>query len=287
MPAEPLPREELIEQVYFFKTYRERLQENLPAQEILQTIREEILATTRMPLAIDYLYDEIKHHGRISDGMQRLSHYFTPFQTCVITAAEDEKAKFDPTIALQILEREADYRSNEPRPAGLFIYQFECIARNRIGYDAGLQSIADDPFYDDEWKSWIQMVKRNLGTRDFADFIFAYSEFALGEYRKQVRDDEAELKQPLLFDVQEGRIAKANRDKDPLYMFAALQRHLNYPKVPRGKRKSDEPAIHPALEARLVRLEKRLQLLEMEQKNALDLSEFYKNPPDFSKDEPT
>lgn len=285
MPAEPLPREELIEQVYFFKTYRERLQENLPAQEILQTIREEILATTRMPLAIDYLYDEIKHHGRISDGMQRLSHYFTPFQTCVMTAAEDEKAKFDLTIALQILEREAEYRSDEPRPAGLFIYQFECISRNRIGYDAGLQSIADDPFYDEEWKSWILMVRRNLGTRDFADFVYAYSEFAQGEYRKKVRDDTAELKQPLLFDVQEGRIAKANRDKDPLYMFGALQRHLNYPKVPRGKRKSGESPFHPALEARLLRLEKRLQLLEMEQKNALDLSEFYKNPPDFSEEQ--
>lgn len=281
MTAEPLPREELIEQIYFFRTYRDRLLENLPAQEILQTIREEILATTRLPLAIDYLYDEIKHHGRISDGMKRLSHYFTPFQTCVMTSAEDEKARFDLTIALQILEREAEYRSNEPRPAGLFIYQFECISRNRIGYDAGLQSIAEDPFYSEEWKSWIQMIKRNLGTRDFADFIYIYSEFALGEYRRQVRDESAEMKQPILFDVQEGRIAKANRLKDPLYMFAALQRHLNYPMVPRSKRKSDESPFPPALEARLSRLEKRLHLLEAEQKNSLDLSEFYKKPPDI------
>lgn len=281
MTAEPLPREELIEQIYFFRTYRDRLLENLPAQEILQTIREEILATTRLPLAIDYLYDEIKHHGRISDGMKRLSHYFTPFQTCVMTSAEDEKARFDLTIALQILEREAEYRSNEPRPAGLFIYQFECISRNRIGYDAGLQSIAEDPFYSGDWKAWIQMIKRNLGTRDFADFIYAYSEFALGEYRRQVRDERAELKQPILFDVQEGRIAKANRLKDPLYMFAALQRHLNYPMVPRSKRKSDESPFHPALEARLSRMEKRLHLLEAEQKNSLDLSEFYKKPPDI------
>lgn len=281
MTAEPLPREELIEQIYFFRTYRDRLLENLPAQEILQTIREELLATTRLPLAIDYLYDEIKHHGRIGDGMKRLSHYFTPFQTCVITSAEDEKARFDLAIALQILEREAEYRSNDPRPAGLFIFQFECISRNRIGYDAGLQSIADDPFYSEDWKSWVRMIKRNLGARDFADFIYAYSEFALGEYRRQVRDETAELKQPILFDVQEGRIAKANRFKEPLYMFAALQRHLNYPQVPRSKRKSEESPFHPALEARLSRLEKRLYLLEAEQKNTLDLSEFYKKPPDI------
>ncbi|MBD3673666.1 MAG: hypothetical protein HUJ26_09100, partial [Planctomycetaceae bacterium] len=162
MTAEPLPREELIEQIHFFKTYRERLEQNLPAQEILQTIREEILATTRLPLAIDYLYDEIKHHGQISKGMRQLSHYFTPFQTCVMTAAEEDKARFDLPIGLLILEREAEYLSQEPRAAGLFIYQFECISRNRIGYDPGLRAIADDPFYSQDWRDWHLMVKRNL-----------------------------------------------------------------------------------------------------------------------------
>ena len=48
-----LDREEYIEQAYFFRVYRERLQENVPSQEILQTIQEEILATTRLPMAID------------------------------------------------------------------------------------------------------------------------------------------------------------------------------------------------------------------------------------------
>lgn len=278
MSSELLPREELIEQIHFFKTYRERLEQNLPAQDILQTIREEILATTRLPLAIDYLYDEIKHHGEISKAMRQLSHYFTPFQTCVMSSAEEEKARFDLPIALQILEREAEYLCEEPRAAGLFIYQFECISRNRIGYDAGLQAIADDPFYSSEWRDWILMVKRNLGTRDFADFIYQYSEFALAEYRRQSRDESVELGRPMLFDVQEGRIAKANRKNEPLYMFGALQRHLNYPKVPRAKRKSDESPFSPALEARLTRIEKRIQLLELEQKNSLDLSQFYEKP---------
>ena len=129
------------------------------------------------------------------------------------------------------------------------------------------------------------MVKRNLGTRDFADFIYLYSEFALGEFRRQKRDESATFDKPLLFDVQEGRIAKANRSNDPLYMFAALQRHLNYPKVPRTKRKQDEAPFPPELEARLTRIEKRIQLIEMEQKNAVDLSEFYKKPTDFGSQE--
>ncbi|MDB4637390.1 hypothetical protein OAF24_00665 [bacterium] len=284
MNSDPLPREELIEQVYFFRTYRERLAQNLPAQEILETIREEILATTRMPFAIDFLYDEIKLHGKISTGMERLSHYFRPFQTCVMSAAEEDKARFDLPIALQILEREAEYLCGEPKPAGLFIFQFECISRNRIGYEAGLTAISEDPFFSQDWREWVKMVKRSLGTRNFSDFIYLYSEFALGEHRRQQRDEEATLDRPMLFDVQEGRIAKANRSNDPLYMFAALQRHLNYPIVPRSKGRSDESPFPPALEARLTRIEKRIQLIEMEQKNSVDLSEFYQKPTDFGEE---
>ena len=74
MRAPILDREEYIEQAYFFRVYRERLQENVPSQEILQTIQEEILATTRLPMAIDFLRTEILHSGRISDAMQRLPH---------------------------------------------------------------------------------------------------------------------------------------------------------------------------------------------------------------------
>ena len=87
-----LDREEYVEQQYFFRIYRERLQQNVPSQEILQTIQEEILATTRLPLAIDFLRTEILHTGRISDAMARLTHYFTPFQAFVMSRAEDDVA---------------------------------------------------------------------------------------------------------------------------------------------------------------------------------------------------
>lgn len=66
MSTPPLDREEYVEQEYFFRVYRERLLESVPSQEILQTIHEELLATTRLPLAIDFLRAEILHHGRIS-----------------------------------------------------------------------------------------------------------------------------------------------------------------------------------------------------------------------------
>lgn len=285
MPSAPLGREEYIEQAYFFRVYRERLDEDLPAQEILSSVYEEILATTKLPMALEFLKGEILLNGRISDGMAHLSHYFAPFQTFVISQAEEERAKFDQRIALQILEREAEYRAESPTPAGLFIYQFESIARNRLGYDKGMAAMAEDPLYDDNWRNWILKTRLRLGTTEFADMIYYRSEYFVQERRRTTGRSDYEPSAPILFGSQEGRIAKANRGKDPLYLFAALQRQLGYPSVPRSKRADEEEQLPPALEQRFVRLEKRIQLLESETKGKLDLSEFYAKPPPF-KDEP-
>lgn len=269
-----LDREEYIEQEYFFRVYRERLDENLPSQEILQIVHEEILATTRLPLAIDFLRGEILLTGRISDGMKHLSHYFTPFQSFVMTRAEDDRSRFDQRTALAILEREAKYRAESPPPAGLFIFQFECLARNRLGYEQGMQAMAGDPFYEEVWQNWINRTRLHLGSVDFADLVFYRSEYYRQERIK--RDAQrAEQDPPPLFGVAEGRIARANRGRDPLYMFAALQRQLDYPSVPRPPRQSDKPIIHPVLEYRLHQLETRLKIIELESKNEFDLSKFY------------
>lgn len=274
-----LDREEYIEQAYFFRAFGERLDENLPSQEILEGIREEILATTKLPLALDVLRGELMHEGKLSQGMLHLAHYFTPFQAFVMQKAEEDKSKFDQRTALMVLEREARYRSDNPTQAGLFVYQFECLARNRLGYDRGLEAVADDPLFDEEWRDWIRKVRMRLGENDFADLIYYRSDWYVEEKRRQGRDEHPSTK-PMLFGRQEGRIAKANRGKDPLYLFAALQRQLNYPAVPRVKA-GDLLKLHPQLENRLQRLEKRLQLLEGESQGKLDLSEFYANPPKF------
>src|SRR6516225_4533052 len=105
--APVLDREEYIEQAYFFRTFRERLVENLPAQEVLERIHEEILATTRLPYAIQFLATELKHSGELASGFTRLPHYFTPFQAFVIGQAEKEGQRFPLATALLVLEREA------------------------------------------------------------------------------------------------------------------------------------------------------------------------------------
>ena len=279
-----LDREEYIEQAYFFRTFLERLNEDLPSQEILASIREEILATTKLPLALDVLRGELMLKGKLCEGMTLLSHYFAPFQAFVMQQAEQDRTKFDQRVAFQILEREAKYRSETASPAGLFVYQFECLARNRLGYHDGMAAIAADPMFDADWRDWIRKARQQLGTVEFADLIYYRSEFFVEERRKTSGPDYVSST-PILFGRQEGRIARANRGKDPLYLFAALQRHLGFPTVPRSQG-AGEFKLHPLLELRISRLEKRLQLLESESQGKLDLSEFYVKSPEFTDDEP-
>ena len=176
-----LDREEYVEQAYFFRTFRERVAENLPSQEVLATLDQEILTTTRLPIAVQFLATEIKHSGLLASGFERLTHYFHPFQGFVVRQAEEEKLKFSMSTALLVLEREATYRANNVTKQGLFVYQFETICRNRLGYWDGLTAMSEDPFYDAAWKAYLEAVRKEVGVVDFADLVYYRSEFAVTE----------------------------------------------------------------------------------------------------------
>jgi hypothetical protein len=269
-----LDREEYIEQAYLFRVLGERMSREMATQELLALIKEEVLSTTKLPMAIDFLASELRHVGTISSAMARLPHYFTPFQTFVAAEAENERGRFDLNVALKILEREALYRAENPPPQGIFLYQFECLSRNRLGYDKGLEAIARDPVFDDAWREWILIVRRQVGIVDFGDMVYVRSQqFAKDRLRKN--PDAESLPKPPLFGEKEGRIAWANRGKDPLLLFAALHRQLGYPIVPKPEPIDQTPLILPQLLRRVERMETRIKLLEEEQKGGIDLSKFY------------
>ena len=255
-----LDREEYIEQAYFFHAFRERLLDGMPAQEVLARVGEELLSTTRLPLAISFLATEIKVRGLMGPAMARISHYFTPFQTHVVGQAELDVSRFPVDQALLILEREAKYRADGPSTAGLFVYQFEALSRNRLGYGSGLEAIAGDPAYDDDWREYIHQLRARLGDVDFADLIFVRSAYLVTERRRTQPDYQP--KYPILFGEKEGKIARANRGRDPLYLFSALQRQLGYPEVPRLKRPDEAEARIALLEQRVAMLENRLKATE-------------------------
>jgi hypothetical protein len=272
-----LEREEYIEQAYFFRTLRERMfEEQIPTQVVLERVHEEILAISRLPMAIQFIATELKHSGLLASGFAKLPHYFTPFQTYVVEQAEDERNRFSIDIAFLVLEREASYRAAAPTPQGLFVYQFETLSRNRLGYEVGLRRIRDDSQYDDTWKGFIDFVRRQIGAVEFADLVYLRSAWYVTDQRRQTPDYQPPV--PPLFGEKEGRIAKANHGRDPLYLFAALQRQLNYPEVPRIKPKDDLTARLLAMQAKIKELEARLKLVESEQRGKVDLSEFMAKP---------
>ncbi len=263
-----LEREEYVEQAYFYRTLRERMQQGMSTQELLAAIRQEILSTTKLPMALDFMASELKLTGGFSTAMARLAHYFTPFHTHVIREAEREEGLFDFRIALEILQKEAEYRAAGASPQGIFLYQFEALCRNRLGYDQGLAAVAGDPIYNEAWREWIHTVRRQIGIVDFADMIFVRS-----LYYQQLRGPAGK---PPLFGEKEGKIALANRRKDPLYLFSALSRQLGYPEVPRPKPEDKSASIVPALQRRVDRLETRIKLLEEELRGGMNLQRFYK-----------
>jgi hypothetical protein len=322
-PLAPLGREEYIEQSHFFRTLGERLEQNAPAQEVLRSVREEVLATTKLPMALDFLLAELRHEGVMASAMTQLGHYFTPFQTFVVHEAENERGRFDLRLGLAILSREAEYRAGEPTRQGVFLYQFEALCRNRLGYDRGLEAVARDPAYDETWREWIRRVRRQVGMVDIADLIYVHSEYyrqraaaggepepgpdqrfasvpsarlaSTSEPAERAGSSEragasrppagrpaepsmAPLQSVALFGEREGRIALANRHKDPLFLFSSLHRQLGYPEVPRPRPADTQQALLPQLARRLEQLEMRLRLVEEEQRGGIDLTKFYAHP---------
>jgi hypothetical protein len=269
-----LSRDEYIEQAFFFRTWRERMVDGTPMQDLLPALREETLATTDLPKAIDFLHGELVLRGAIAASMQQLDHYFRPFQAFVVAEAESDRGRFDFRVGLEILQREAEYLAEEPSRPGLFMYQFETLCRNRLRYDPGLLAISQDAFFDGAWERWILTVRRQIGIVEFADLVFVRSEHYAS--RKQRLGEESDLPPAeVLFGEKEGRIALANRRKDPLLLLAALQRHLGYPAVPRQKRFDDSQSMVEQMARRIERLEGRLKLLEDEQSGGIDITQFY------------
>lgn len=207
-----------------------------------------------------------------------------------------------------MLRREAEYRAESPTRQGLFLYQFEAISRNRLGYDRGLEAVASDPGFDATWRDWIRTMRRQIGMVDLADLIYVHSEYyrqraeragssstpTANAEKEQVLNEagkpgfgDAPARSPrlerdangaTLFGEREGRIALANRRKDPLYLFASLHRQLGYPEVPRPQLVENPQMQWPQVVRRLEQLETRVKLVEDEQRGGIDLTKFYGRP---------
>ena len=103
---------------------------------------------------------------------------------------------------------------------------------------------------------------------DFAEMIFVRS-----DYYAVVHGEEHG--KAILFGEKEGRIALANRRKDPTYLFSAFQRHLNYPTVPRPIHEESEESQVMKLRRMVDHLDSRVKMLEEELHGGLDITKYY------------
>ena len=176
-PLAPLGREEYVEQAHFFRALAERLRENVPMQEVLGSVREEVLATTKLPMAIDFLLAELRHAGVLGPAMARLRTLLHAVpgvrdsgvgrRAAAVRFADRARSAAprgrvsgrgaDAAGALSLSVRSAQPQSARlrPRPGG---------GRPRSGFDA-------------TWRDWIRTVRRQIGMVDLADLIYVHSEY--------------------------------------------------------------------------------------------------------------
>ena len=181
--------------------------------------------------------------------------------------------------ALLVLEREAKFKSEAPSLPALFVFQFEAIVANRLGYNKGLAGMAADPFYTEEWKDYILTLRTRLGDVDFADLIFVRSEQFVRERRRLNPDFIPKF--PVLFGEKEGKIARANRGRDP---DVPLRRTPAPAWLPRGPphpppRRARGPRARSSSRS-IAQLENRLKIAESDIHQDIDLSQVLVKPED-------
>ena len=278
----PPVRDECIEQAYFFRILRERVEANLAAQDVMMGLSEELLSTTRLPMAVQFVASELKHSGSMANGFDKIPHYFTPFQRFVIRQTEDDKRKLTFSTSMLLLEREARYKADEMTPAGLFVFQFECLTRNKLGYEDGLTAMSLEPTQSKEWQANASMFRKQIGIVEFSELVYLRSEYYVAD-QKRIDPDFVPSLLPL-FGEKEGKIAKASLGRDQLFLFSALQRQLNYPEVPQPKPKDDPGILVQQLEAKLRDLDIRVRMMEAESRGNFDPTQFGK--PEMFRDLP-
>ena len=121
-------------------------------------------------------------------------------------------------------------------------------------------------------------MRHQIGLVDFADLIYVRSQHYAQRTGGSPEGDATAEGRPVLFGDGEGRIALANRGKDPLSLFNALHRHLGYPEVPRPAKPDESRHLVPLLQRRMEKLEARLKLVEEELKGGIDITDYYLDP---------
>ena len=273
--APVLDREEYIEQAYFFRASASGSPTTCRPRTSSPRLHEELLTTTRLPYAVQFLAAEIKHTGPARQRVREAAALLHPFQAFVIRQAEEEKQRFpmaDGAAGAGTRGRVPGRAADQP---GLFVYQFETIARNRLGYIDGLAAMAADPLYDADWRATSTSSAGRSATSTSRDLVYLRSELYVTEQRRANPAYEPSRAAALRREGGEDRQGQPRpRPAVPVRRAAAATR------LPRGaavtQRDDGKTRSWSKIETKLRELETRLKLAEGELRGNIDLSQFGK-----------
>ena len=189
--------------------------------------------------------------------MRKLAHYFTSFQTYVVAEGEDERGRFDLHVAFEILRYDAEYRAAGASRPGAFLYQFECLCRNRLRYEKGLDAMALDPIYDEDWRKWLETVRRQIGIVDVADLIYVRSQYYADERIRRYGELDSQRADPVRREGGQDRLGQS--PQGPALPVRRLATPSGLPAVPRPKPVDETLQLVPQLLRRMERLETRTE----------------------------
>ena len=172
-----LEREEYIEQAYLFRTLRERIEQGIATQDLLASIREEILSTTKLPMAVDFLSAELRHQGRFRRGHAKAQPLFTP--------VSGVRRRRSGSRARQI--RSAAGPGNLPAqrrtiaPTRRCRKESSCSSSSRshgtdLATTAACKPLPTIRCSTSVRAEWILTVRRQIGLVDFAEMIYVRSQ---------------------------------------------------------------------------------------------------------------
>src|SRR5204862_5949402 len=121
-----------------------------------------------------------------------------------------------------------------------------------------LDAMQEDPHYDADWRAYLDIVRKQGGSIDFGELVYLRSELYVKEVRRTNPGYDPPV--PPIFGEKEGKIARASRGRDPLYLFAALPRQPGHPEVPKYRQRDELGATLGVIQPKVRGLELRPRL---------------------------
>ena len=137
-----LDHDEYVEQAHFFRTLGERLPQNMPLQDLLLSCRTRSWRPRScLRVGVSARRAETFRRDRRGDGEAAALFHARSRPTSCRRRKTSEVVLTCGWLS-NCCACEAEYLARGATRQGMFMYQFECLCRNRLRYERGLDAMA-------------------------------------------------------------------------------------------------------------------------------------------------